>query len=125
MDLADFVRLIDSPLIKIILSLVVVAAISFVWGYYYAKSPLIRRIWIKVLTAMLSALLFTVGLYQIEILWVQFQNRESWNLERFVLPFGVEVEWWVARDIWYSCLIVGYLLLCIVCIPSVVESSKK
>ena len=125
MDLTDFVRLIDSPLIKIILSLVVVAAVSFVWGYYYAKSPLIRRILIKVLTAMLSALLFTVGLYQIEILWVQFQNKETWNLEKFVLPFGFEVEWWVARDIWYSCIIIGYLLLCIVFIPSVVESSKK
>ena len=71
------------------------------------------RKYIKYLTAILSGALLITGLYQVEIMWIQ----RAWEFERFVMPFGIEVEWWIARDIWYSCIVAGYLLLVFVFTP--------
>jgi len=59
----------------------------------------------------LSLSLFWIGLWQIEMLWVQFQNRDVWELDAFVLPFGFTVCWWVARDVWYAIVVLSYAIL--------------
>ncbi len=59
-----------------------------------------------VIGAISGSLLF-IGLWQIEMMWLHRQ----WELPGFVLPFGKTVPWWFARDIWYACIIAGYLLL--------------
>ena len=64
----------------------------------------------QVLAGIISASLLFIGLWQIEMMWL----HRSWNLPGFVLPFGKEVPWWFARDLWYACIIAGYFLLVLV-----------
>ena len=63
------------------------------------------------LTVMISTFLFVSSLWQIEMLWVQFQNREIWELDAFALPFGYEVSWYVARDLFYLMLFISWFVL--------------
>jgi len=37
--------------------------------------------------------------------------HRSWDFSGFTLPFGRKVPWWFARDLWYSCIIAGYVVL--------------
>lgn len=55
----------------------------------------------------LSAALLFVGLWQLEILFIQYSN----GYDKFVLPFEFETTWWIARDIWYSFIVLAFVLM--------------
>lgn len=55
---------------------------------------------------LVGSLFLMVGLYQIEIMWIQ----HAWNWEYFVMPFGWKVPWWFARDVWYTMIIAGFFI---------------
>ena len=60
-----------------------------------------------VLAAAASGILLMVGLWQIEMMWL----HKSWQNEGFALPFGEEVPWWFARDLWYGCIVAAFAIL--------------
>jgi hypothetical protein len=37
--------------------------------------------------------------------------HKSWEKGGFSLPFGYEVAWWFARDLWYGCILAAFALL--------------
>jgi hypothetical protein len=64
----------------------------------------------SVIALILSAVLLFVGLYQLEIMWIQ----KAWEWDYFMMPFGWKVPWYVARDVWYSFVILGWILSVVV-----------
>jgi len=64
-----------------------------------------RRRW-NILGLLLSGLFLMTGLYQLEIMWIQ----KAWEWPCFMMPFGWRVPFWFARDVWYSFIILGWLL---------------
>ena len=54
-----------------------------------------------------SGLLLMMGLWQIEMMWL----HKSWENGGFSLPFGYEVPWWFARDLWYGCIFAAFALV--------------
>ena len=62
---------------------------------------------LQLLAGIVSGSLLFIGLWQLEMMWL----HKSWNFKAFVLPFGKEVPWWFARDLWYACIISAYVLL--------------
>jgi hypothetical protein len=62
---------------------------------------------LQLFAGIVSGSLLFIGLWQLEMMWL----HKSWNLGGFVLPFGKKVPWWFARDLWYACIISGYVLL--------------
>ena len=73
----------------------------------------LRHKW-NILGLLLSGLFLMTGLYQIEIMWIQISEQhgipQGWIKDGFIMPFGWIVPWYVARDIWYSFIILGWLL---------------
>lgn len=61
----------------------------------------------QLLAGIISGSLLFIGLWQIEMMWL----HKAWGHEGFVLPFGKKVPWWFARDLWYACIIGGYVIL--------------
>ena len=61
----------------------------------------------QLLAGIVSGSLLFMGLWQIEMMWL----HKSWTLPEFVMPFGKKVPWWFARDLWYACIIAGYIVL--------------
>ncbi len=55
-----------------------------------------------------SLLLLVTGLWQLEALFIQYHVFEQ---EGFMLPFGLKVPWWFARDLFYALIVIGYLIL--------------
>ena len=65
---------------------------------YYAKS---------ILGLMFSALLIITSLYQLEIILIRVtQNRVTFEFPFFLWTTNL----WIARDIWYLVMIIGWLL---------------
>lgn len=65
---------------------------------YYAKS---------IIGLMFSALLIIGSLYQLEIILIRVtQNRLTFEFPFFLLTTNL----WVARDIWYLVMIIGWVL---------------
>jgi len=65
---------------------------------YYAKS---------IIGLMFSALLIITSLYQLEIILIRVtQNRVTFEFPFFLWTTNL----WIARDIWYLVMIVGWLL---------------
>jgi formate-dependent nitrite reductase membrane component NrfD len=65
---------------------------------YYAKS---------IIGLMFSALLIITSLYQLEIILIRVtQNRITFEFPFFLWTTNL----WIARDIWYLILIIGWLL---------------
>jgi hypothetical protein len=62
---------------------------------------------IQLFSGIVSGALLFIGLWQIEMMWL----HKAWGKQGFVLPFGREVPWWFARDLWYGCIIGGYVVL--------------
>jgi hypothetical protein len=65
----------------------------------------VRAIRPFVLIAAVS--LLWVGLWQLEMLFVQYYNY--WN-GGYMLPFGIEVPWWFARDLFYGMIVLAFIL---------------
>ena len=61
----------------------------------------------QILSGIVSGSLLFIGLWQLEMMWL----HRSWDFSGFTLPFGRKVPWWFARDLWYSCIIAGYVVL--------------
>ena len=59
-----------------------------------------------ILYAVLSGILMVVGLWQIEMVHV----HQSWGFQKFVMPFGIEVPWWFARDLWYAVIFIAFAI---------------
>ena len=65
---------------------------------YYAKS---------IIGLIFSALLIITSLYQLEIILIRVtQNRTTFEFPFFLWTTNL----WIARDIWYLILIIGWLL---------------
>jgi hypothetical protein len=58
-----------------------------------------------ILGILTGSLLF-VGLWQLEMMWL----HKGWGHKGFVLPFGLVVPWWFARDLWYSFIVLAWLI---------------
>lgn len=65
------------------------------------KSGLIRFLY------FVSGCLLITGLYQLEMMWIQ----KAWEFGSFSMPFGFEVPFWFARDIWYLSIVLGFFIL--------------
>lgn len=63
---------------------------------------------VKALRYFFSGALLVAGLWQLEMVQIQLSY---FQLTMFSLPFGVEVEWWFARDLFYSMIILAFLLV--------------
>ena len=58
----------------------------------------------NVLLAFIGGLMLMAGLYQLEVLTIlNFEVKDYW----FELPFGIQVPWWFARDIFYTWIVIG------------------
>lgn len=64
------------------------------------------RLFVKICAAVLSGALLVAGLWQLEMIWV----HKSWGFPRFVLPFGFETSYWIARDLFYTFIFLSFLL---------------
>jgi len=62
---------------------------------------------LKIILGALSGALLIGGLYMLETI----EWHRSWGFTQYVLPFGFQCEWWIARDLAYSLIILGYLFI--------------
>jgi len=76
---------------------------------------------IKSFLAFLAGAFMFIGLWQVEVMW----NQKAWEFEKFSLPFGIQVPWWFARDLWYGCIIACPVLIILAFTPLVVLIKRK
>jgi len=61
---------------------------------------------IQALAGIVSGSLLLIGLWQLEMMWLD----NSCDHSSFSLLFKRKVPWWFARDLWYSWIIAGYVV---------------
>ena len=62
---------------------------------------------VSIIGLVLSALLISVSLYQLEIILIRVtQNRVTFEFPFFIWTTNI----WVARDVWYLVMIIGWIL---------------
>ena len=77
----------------------------------------------KILLGIVSGALLVLGFYQLEVLMIlNCEIVDYW----FELPFGYPIPWWFARDIFYTFIVIAYILLIIIFnLERIVKAIKK